>query len=422
MEDLFEQKFRDNLRKKSPLADRIRPEDFEGFFGQEELVGEKSPLKRIIQEDKLTSLILWGPPGSGKTTLARIIAKKTKAHFVRLSAVNAKVADVREIVRQAKERLKLYDKETILFMDEIHRFSKAQQDTFLPFVEDGTIVLIGATTENPSFYIISPLLSRSAVYVLKPLDNKAMQFILMRALTDKEKGLGKLKMKITKEALKRLINFADGDARAGLNGLEFVVNYLVSHKKKTIKEKNVSEILKEHALRYDKKGEEHYNVISAFIKSMRDSDPNGALYWLARMVESGEDPRFIARRMIIFASEDIGNADSEALKVAISVAQAVDYVGFPEAQINLAHGVTYLATAPKSNASYIALLKAKEDAKKGSFGVPLHLRNAVTKLMKNLGYGKDYKYAHDFKDSKTNQTHFPKQIGEQKYYDPEIKK
>lgn len=417
MDDLFEQKFRENLRKKSPLADRIRPEDFEGFFGQEELVGEKSPLKRIIQEDKLTSLILWGPPGSGKTTLARIIAKKTKAHFVRLSAVNAKVADVREIVRQAKERLKLYDKETILFMDEIHRFSKAQQDTFLPFVENGTIVLIGATTENPSFYIISPLLSRSAVYVLKPLDNEAMQFILMRALTDKEKGLGKSKMKITKEGLKRLINFADGDARAGLNGLEFVVNYLVSHKKKTINEKNVSEILKEHALRYDKKGEEHYNVISAFIKSMRDSDPNGALYWLARMVESGEDPRFIARRMIIFASEDIGNADSEALKVAISVAQAVDYVGFPEAQINLAHGVTYLATAPKSNASYIALLKAKEDAKKGSFGVPLHLRNAVTKLMKNLGYGKDYKYAHDFKDSKTNQTHFPKQIGEQKYYD-----
>jgi len=421
MEDLFEQKFIDNLKKKSPLADRMRPENFKGFFGQEELVGKKSPLKRIIQEDKLTSLILWGPPGSGKTTLARIIAKQTKAHFVKLSAVNAKVADVREIVKQAKERLKLYDKETILFMDEIHRFSKAQQDTFLPFVENGTIVLIGATTENPSFYVISPLLSRSAVYILRPLDNKAMQFILMRALTNKEKGLGELKMKITKKALKRLINFADGDARVGLNGLEFVVNYLISHKKKTINEQNVSEILKEHALRYDKKGEEHYNVISAFIKSMRDSDPNGALYWLARMVESGEDPRFIARRMIIFASEDIGNADPEALRVAISVAQAVDYVGFPEAQINLAHGVTYLATALKSNSSYTALLKAKEDAKKGSFGVPLHLRNAVTKLMKNLGYGKDYKYAHDFKDAKTNQTHFPKEIGEQEYYNPEIK-
>ncbi|MFH1643402.1 MAG: replication-associated recombination protein A [Patescibacteria group bacterium] len=417
MDDLFEEKFKENLKRKAPLADKMRPLDFEGFFGQEELVGETSPLKRIIQEDKLTSLILWGPPGSGKTTLARIIAEKTKSYFVKLSAVNAKVADVREIVKQAKERLKLYNKETILFMDEIHRFTKAQQDTFLPFVEDGTITLIGATTENPSFYVISPLLSRSAVYVLKSLDDKAMEKVLIRALTNKENGLGNFEMKITRKGLNRLINFADGDARAGLNGLEFVVNYLVSHKQNKIDEKNVSEILKEHALRYDKKGDEHYNIISAFIKSMRDSDPNGALYWLARMVESGEDPRFIARRMIIFASEDISNANPEALGLAISVAQAVDYVGFPEAQINLAHGVTYLATSPKSNASYMALLKAKEDAQKGSFGVPLHLRNAVTKLMKSLNYGKDYKYAHDFKDSKVDQTHFPKEIGEQKYYD-----
>lgn len=417
MDDLFEEKFKENLKRKAPLADKMRPLDFEGFFGQEELVGETSPLKRIIQEDKLTSLILWGPPGSGKTTLARIIAEKTKSYFVKLSAVNAKVADVREIVKQAKERLKLYNKETILFMDEIHRFTKAQQDTFLPFVEDGTITLIGATTENPSFYVISPLLSRSAVYVLKSLDDKAMEKVLIRALTNKENGLGNFEMKITRKGLNRLINFADGDARAGLNGLEFVVNYLVSHKQNKIDEKNVSEILKEHALRYDKKGDEHYNIISAFIKSMRDSDPNGALYWLARMVESGEDPRFIARRMIIFASEDISNANPEALGLAISVAQAVDYVGFPEAQINLAHGVTYLATSPKSNASYMALLKAKEDAQKGSFGVPLHLRNAVTKLMKSLNYGKDYKYAHDFKDYKVDQTHFPKEIGEQKYYD-----
>lgn len=417
MDDLFEEKFKENLKRKAPLADKMRPLDFEGFFGQEELVGETSPLKRIIQEDKLTSLILWGPPGSGKTTLARIIAEKTKSYFVKLSAVNAKVADVREIVKQAKERLKLYNKETILFMDEIHRFTKAQQDTFLPFVEDGTITLIGATTENPSFYVISPLLSRSAVYVLRSLDDKAMEKVLIRALTNKENGLGNFEMKITRKGLNRLINFADGDARAGLNGLEFVVNYLVSHKQNKIDEKNVSEILKEHALRYDKKGDEHYNIISAFIKSMRDSDPNGALYWLARMVESGEDPRFIARRMIIFASEDISNANPEALGLAISVAQAVDYVGFPEAQINLAHGVTYLATSPKSNASYMALLKAKEDAQKGSFGVPLHLRNAVTKLMKSLNYGKDYKYAHDFKDYKVDQTHFPKEIGEQKYYD-----
>ena len=419
MEDLFEKQFQKNLKEKAPLADKIRPQDFDGFFGQDELIGKGSPLRRAIQDDNLSSLILWGPPGSGKTTLARIIAEKTKAHFVKFSAVNASVQDVRKAVKDAKERLKLYNKETILFIDEIHRFNKAQQDTFLPFVEDGTIILIGATTENPSFQVISPLLSRSAVYVLKPIDEKAMESILLKALTDKENGLGKSKMKITKKALQRLINFADGDARAGLNGLEFIVNFLKSKDENKINEKHVSEILKEHALRYDKKGEEHYNVISAFIKSMRDSDPDGALYWLARMVESGEDPRFIVRRMIIFASEDIGNADSNALRVALSVAQAIEHVGMPEAQINLAHGVTYLSSAPKSNASYVALLKAKEDAKKGSFGVPLHLRNAVTKLMKGLGYGKDYKYAHDFPDAKTGQTHFPKEIGEQKYYYPE---
>ena len=421
MEDLFEKQFQKNLRRNAPLADKMRPQDFEGFYGQDELIGKNSPLRRAIEDDNLTSLILWGPPGSGKTTLARIIAQKTKAHFVKFSAVNASVKDVREAVEKAKERLKLHNKQTILFIDEIHRFNKAQQDTFLPFVEDGTIILIGATTENPSFQVISPLLSRSAVYVFKPLNEKAMESILLRALTDKEIGLGESKMKITRKALQRLINFADGDARAGLNALEFVVNNLKSRKKDKIDEKEVSETLKEHALRYDKKGEEHYNIISAFIKSMRDSDPNGALYWLARMIESGEDPRFIARRMVIFASEDISNANPEALRVAVAVAQAVEYVGMPEAQINLAHGVTYLATAPKSNASYAALLKAREDARKGSFGVPLHLRNAVTKLMKDIGYGKEYKYAHDFPDSKVEQTHFPKEIGEKKYYEPDKK-
>jgi len=419
MEDLFEKQFQDNLQKSAPLADRIRPQDFEGFFGQDELVGKNSPLRRAIENDNLASIILWGPPGSGKTTLARIIAQKTKSHFVKFSATTAGIADVKKAIQEAKERRKFQNEGTILFIDEIHRFNKAQQDAFLPHVEDGTIILIGATTENPSFHVISPLLSRSAVYILKPLNIKAMQSILMKALTDKKIGLGKFKMKITNKALERLVNFADGDARAGLNGLEFVVNHLISNKKNKISEQEVSEILKEHALRYDKKGEEHYNVISAFIKSLRDSDPNGALYWLARMVESGEDPRFIARRMVIFASEDISNADPEALKVAVAVAQAIEYVGMPEAQINLAHGVTYLAAAPKSNASYMALLKAKEDAKKGSFGVPLHLRNAVTKLMEGFGYGKDYKYAHDFPDAKTNQTHFPKEIGEQKYYKPD---
>ena len=410
MKDLFDKNLHEALKKQAPLADRIRPQDFQDFFGQQEIIGPKSPLRKAIETDSLSSLIFWGPPGSGKTTLARIIAQKTKAHFVKFSAANVGVKDVRAAIQQAKQRLKFYNRRTILFIDEIHRFNKAQQDAFLSHVETGIIILIGATTENPSFEVIAPLLSRSAVYVLKPLDKQAMEKILVRALSDKQSGLGKSGIKITKKALERLINFADGDARVGLNGLEFVCNFLVSHNKRIIKEKQVSEILKEHALRYDKKGEEHYNVISAFIKSMRDSSPDAALYWLARMVESGEDPRFIARRMVIFASEDIGNADSRALEVATSVARAVEFVGMPEAQINLAHGVTYLATAPKSRASYNALMSAKQDAKKGSFGVPLFLRNAVTNLMKDLGYGKDYQ---------VSKTHFPKQIGEKKYYKPE---
>ncbi len=422
MKDLFDKNFEENLKKEAPLADRMRPKDFKHFYGQDELVGTDSPLRHSIQDDNLASLIFWGPPGSGKTTLARIIAEKTQAHFVKFSAVNTSINDVRGAIKQAEERRKFQKKRTILFIDEIHRFNKAQQDAFLPFVEDGTIILIGATTENPSFEVISPLLSRSAVYVLKPLSRQAMKKILSRALEDEKEGLGKFKMEIEEKALEKLINFADGDARVGLNGLEFVVNFLKSSKQKKIKEKDVSKILKEHALRYDKKGEEHYNVISAFIKSMRDSDPDGALYWLARMIESGEDPRFIARRMVIFASEDISNADTNALNVAVSVARAVEYVGLPEAQINLAQGVTYLATAPKNNSSYIALLKAKEDAKKGSFGVPLHLRNAVTNLMKDLDYGKGYKYAHDVPGKKPDQTHFPKEIGKKRYYFPDKSK
>ncbi len=400
------------------MADRMRPQDFNSFYGQEELVGDNSPLRKTIEDDNLSSLIFWGPPGSGKTTLARIIAEKTKARFINLSAANAKIKNVREEIEEARTRRKFHNQKTILFIDEIHRFNKAQQDAFLPHVEEGIIILIGATTENPSFEVISPLLSRSAVYVLKPLDRDAMKNILLRALSDKERGLAETNIRFNKKALERLINFADGDARAGLNALEFIAHSTKGSSGKVITEKQLSKILKEHVLRYDKKGEEHYNLISAFIKSMRDSCPDGALYWLARMLESGENPRFIARRMVIFASEDIGNADPKALQVAVAVAKAVEYVGLPEAQINLAQGTTYLASAPKDNASYIALLKAKQDAQKGSFGVPLHLRNAVTNLMKKLGYGKDYQYAHDLPNAKTDQTHFPEQIGEQKYYHP----
>jgi len=419
MMDLFDQKFQENFKKEAPLADRMRPGSFEDFFGQEELVGPNSPLRGAIESDNLSSLIFWGPPGSGKTTLAYIIAKKTKTHFVKFSAAAASINDVRAAIQRAKEQRKFEKKRTILFIDEIHRFNKAQQDALLPYVEDGTIILIGATTENPSFEVISPLLSRSAVYVLKPLSSKAMGKILLKALVSKEKGLGNSGIKITDKALQKIINFADGDARVGLNALEFTANFLKSKKQKLIKENELSKVLEKHVLRYDKKGEEHYNLISAFIKSMRDSASDAALYWLARMLQSGEDPRFIARRMVIFASEDIGNADPNALRMAVSVAQAIEYVGLPEAQINLAQGTTYLATAPKSNASYSALLEAIKDAKQGSFGVPLHLRNAVTSLMKKLGYGKGYQYAHNFPEVKTNQTHFPREIGEKKYYFPE---
>ena len=406
MKDLFDKDLEKKIRRDAPLADRMRPQEFSHFFGQDNVVGEDSPLRKAIQSDSITSLILWGPPGSGKTTLARIIAQKTQARFISISAVNSGVKDIRNAVEEARGSRKFNDRRTILFIDEIHRFNKAQQDSLLPVVESGIITLIGATTENPSFEVVSPLLSRSAVYVLKPLNEKAMQNILLRALKDEEWGLGKMKLRITDKALERLVNFADGDARAGLNGLEFVVKNVPEDR---IGVKEVESALKEHALRYDKKGEEHYNIISAFIKCMRDSDPDAALYWLARMVESGENPRFIARRMVVFASEDVGNADPNALRVAVSIAQAVEHVGFPEAQINMAQGVTYLATAPKSRASYAALMMAKEDAKKGSYGVPLHLRNAVTNLMKDVGYGK--------KKGK-DETHFPKELGEKRYYTP----
>jgi len=418
MKDLFDENLEERIKREAPLAEKMRPDDFSNFYGQDELIGEKSPLRKIIQSDNLSSLIFWGPPGSGKTTLAKIIALKTKAEFVSFSAVAIGVKQVKEAIEEAKNRLKFKNRRTIVFLDEIHRFNKAQQDVLLPYVENGTIILIGATTENPSFEVISPLLSRSAIYVLKPLSSETLEKIIIRALKDKKRGLGKRKLRITKKALGKIINFSDGDARVALNALEFVANLKKTEKKDLIDEKAISEILKEHALRYDKGGEEHYNLISAFIKSMRDSSPDGALYWLARMIESGEDPKFIARRMVIFSSEDIGNADPQALEVAVSVARAVEYVGLPEAQINLAQGTTYLATAPKSNASYTALLEAKEDAKKGSFGVPLHLRNAVTSLMKRLGYGKDYKYAHDCQGGGGEQEHFPEEIGEKKYYKP----
>ena len=422
MESLFDDKYQKAKEENAPLAERMRPKNFQDFFGQDKLMGAENPLRKMIQNDRIPCLILWGPPGSGKTSLARIIANETKSFFVQFSAVTTGINEVRKAIHQAQERLKVNQQKTILFLDEIHRFNKAQQDALLPYTEDGTIVLIGATTENPSFEVIAPLLSRSAVFVLESLSEVALKKILLRALKDNKKGLGSLKLQFSDKVLDQIIQFSDGDARVALNTLEFLATYLGNEKKSKITPKETKEILKKYTLRYDRGGDEHYNIISAFIKSMRDSDPNGALYWLARMIESGEDPKFIARRMIIFASEDIGNADPQAIEIAIAVARAVEYVGLPEAQINLAQGTTYLATAPKSNASYQALLAAKEDAKKGAFGVPLPLRNAVSALMKKLGYGQGYQNAHDFPNHQVKQNHFPEEIGEKQYYFPEEKK
>lgn len=421
MRDLFEEK----IKKSAPLADRMRPHDFFEFIGQEEIVGEGRPLRIAIERDTLQSLVLWGPPGSGKTTLARIVAEKSHAYFQPFSAATSGIPELRNIIKDAKERLKHYGKRTILFVDEIHRFNKTQQDAFLPHVEDGTIILIGATTENPSFELVSALLSRSLVVVFKPLTHDHIAKIIRRTLLDKIYGYGSLKISITKEGMETLVYFADGDARVALNALEFLVQgaFFQKGKKAIFDRAHIEEALSKKAIRYDKGGEEHYNLISAFIKSMRDSDPHGALYWMARMLEGGENPRFIARRMIIFASEDIGNAQPTALVVANAVADAVEHVGMPEAGINLAHGVTYLATAQKDNASYVGLMEAWADAKKfGALGVPLHLRNATTNLMKELGYGKGYKYAHDFKNAKANQEHLPKELKGKVYYRPKKKK
>ncbi|OGZ96555.1 MAG: AAA family ATPase [Candidatus Sungbacteria bacterium RIFCSPLOWO2_02_FULL_51_17] len=403
-----------------PLAERMRPRDFDEFYGQDEVVGKGKPLRNAVEKDVLQSIILWGPPGTGKTTLARIIAEKTGGVFIHFSAATMGVPELKQIVKEAEERRRFNKKRTILFVDEIHRFNKTQQSAFLPSLEDGTVVLVGATTENPSFEIIAPLLSRSLVLVLQSLDDKALGNILDGALKNGERGFGREKIAIDEKAREVMIGFADGDARVLLNTLEFAVHN-TAKTKGTIRldAKNIQDILQKKAIRYDKNGEEHYNVISAFIKSMRDSDPDGALYWLSRMIEAGENARFIARRMVIFASEDIGVAQPTALVVANAVAHAVEYVGMPEAAINLTHGVVHLATAKKSNASYKGLLAAMEDVKEhGALPVPLHLRNAVTKLTKDLGYHKGYKYAHDYKNSKVSQEHLPEKLKGRKYYEP----
>ena len=420
--DLFDVPTRARIED-APLAERLRPQSFDDLTGQDDIVGKGRPLRNAIETDRLSSVILWGPPGCGKTTLAHLISRSTKAHFVSFSAVTSGVPELREIIKAAEHRLATKGQKTILFVDEIHRFNKAQQDAFLPHVEKGTIILVGATTENPSFEVVSPLLSRSLVAVFRPLDDEALGRILDRTLADTERGLGAKRLVLSEGARRRLVGFANGDGRSLLMALEFVAEQavLLPDGARSLDEAMVETALLKKTLRYDKAGEEHYNLISAYIKSLRDSDPDGALYWLARMLETGEDPKFIARRLVIFASEDVGNADPMGLVVATAVAQAVAFVGLPEAQINLAQGTTFLATRPKDNASYTALLEALQDAKAGgNLGVPLHLRNAVTSLMRDLGYGKGYRYAHDDPRAR-DQTHLPDALKDRKYYKPKGK-
>lgn len=424
MAELFEEKAKrpaKHRRVDTPLADRMRPRGLDEFVGQTHLVGPERFLGGLVVKKELPSLILWGPPGTGKTTLAYILAEATGAHFVSFSAVLSGVKEIREVIKEAKEQRRFYNRKTILFVDEIHRFNKAQQDAFLHHVEDGTITLIGATTENPSFEVTSPLLSRCKVLVLEQLSEEDIKVILERALMDKERGLGNLRIKLEDGVIEAITHLSHGDARVALNTLEAAVMMTQPGEGDIhyIGLAIAKEAMQKKALLYDKAGEEHYNVISAFIKSMRGSDPDAALYWLARMLEGGEDPLFIARRMVIFASEDIGNADPQALQVAVAAKDAVDFVGMPEGWIPLAQCATYLATAPKSNASYEAYLKALKDVKgKGALPVPLHIRNAPTGLMKGLGYGKGYKYPHSYKGGIVEEDYLPEKLKGRGYYKP----
>jgi len=414
---LFDSRSSRARRVTQPLADRMRPRTLDEFIGQEHLLGAGKMLREIVNAGELKSLILWGPPGSGKTTLAQILANAAGASCVHFSAVTSGVKDLKKIIQEAED-LHRIGKATVLFVDEIHHFNKSQQDNFLPHVERGTLTLIGATTENPSFEVISPLLSRCQVLVLNPLSTADIERIIDAALKDSERGLGAGKLTLTPEAREFLIQQSQGDARVALNALETAAT-LARKNRKDIDLSEVQEALQKKTLRYDKAGEEHYNVISAFIKSLRGSDPDAALYWMMRMIEAGEDPLFIARRMIIFASEDIGNADPQALQVAVAAKDAVHFVGLLEGRIPLAQAVTYLATAPKSNASYKAMLAAASDVQaQGALPVPLHLRNAPTPLMEKLGYGKNYKYAHNFPDHIVEQQHMPKELEGRKYYSP----
>lgn len=403
-----------------PLASRMRPEDLDEFAGQTNLLGKGKLLRQLIEQDRIPSMIFWGPPGVGKTTLAGIIAKRTHAEFVNFSAVTSGIKEIREVMAQAEGRRRMGGK-TVLFVDEIHRFNKAQQDAFLPFVEKGSIILIGATTENPSFEINSALLSRCRVFVLHSLSNEELVQLIRRALTS-PKGLGYLKVDISSEMIEKIAAFANGDARTALNVLEMAVaNGKITGEKTIVTMDTLMQCIGKKSLLYDKKGEEHYNLISALHKSMRNSDPDAAVYWLARMLEAGEDPLYVARRLVRFASEDIGMADSSALPLAVAAYQACHFLGMPECNVHLSHAVIYLSTAPKSNSSYMAYEAAKEDAKEMlAEPVPLVIRNAPTDLMKELHYGDGYVYAHDTKEKIVRMQCLPDSVKNRVYYRPGI--
>ncbi|MFA5954743.1 MAG: replication-associated recombination protein A [Patescibacteria group bacterium] len=418
MNDLFSNQ--KHASAPSPLADRMRPETLAAFYGQDEIVGEGTMLRQAIEGDQVPSMILWGPPGSGKTTLARIVAKMTGAGFVSFHAVTEGVAALRKVITVAEERRTLYGKRTILFIDEIHRWSKAQQDALLPFVENGTVTLIGATTENPSFEVVGALLSRCRVYTLSKLSTEAVTSIIEQALNDSEKGLGAKNFRIAPATLRYLANAADGDGRVALNALEFATQAAARQKRADVTKEDIVEALQTAYLRYDKGGEEHYNIISALHKSMRGSDVDASLYWLGRMLEAGEDPLYVARRMVRFASEDVGLADPQALQLAVAGYQAAHLIGMPECNVVLAEVAAYLARAPKSNELYTSYLAVQRDIREyGSLPVPLHLRNAPTELMEDLGYGKGYQYTPEAKKrgEKIDQSYLPDEIRKHKYFE-----
>ncbi len=423
--DLFEHQAALTGDRQRPLADRLRPRRLADLFGQDAVTGSGTLIRHAIETDRIFSMILWGPPGCGKTTLARIIARETQSHLIHFSAVLSGVKQIREVIDAAQKQRQFRRKLTILFVDEIHRFNKAQQDAFLHHVESGLITLIGATTENPSFEVISALLSRCRVITLNLLDDAALGQVLDRAMSDRQDGLGDLNLSLTDDACEHLIRLASGDARSALNSLEAAVSMALTEalpkadSRRMLTLAHVEKALQKKALLYDKGGDEHFNLISAFHKSLRGSDPDAALYWLARMLEAGEDPRYVARRMVRFASEDVGNADPFALRMALSAMEAFRFLGHPEGDLCLAQAAVYLATAPKSNRIYEAWNAVRQEVKEtGALPVPLHIRNAPTGLMKKMGYGQGYRYAHDYEDGYAAQDYLPDAIDGRRYYFP----